>query len=81
MASDTVDPIDWSHPPPAWVVPVPPDLHVLHGVNAAYKSQDLLHQLGLERASKGMSDQRTACGATQAYGFITAHDKYLIFYL
>ena len=34
MASETVDPIDWSHPPPLWAVP--PDLHVLLGVNAAY---------------------------------------------
>ena len=22
MASDTVDPIDWSHPPPSWAVPL-----------------------------------------------------------
>ena len=41
MASETVDPIDWSHPPPSWSVP--PELHVLYGVNAAYKSQDLVH--------------------------------------
>ena len=51
MASETVDPIDGSHPPPSWAVP--PELHVLNGVNAAYKSQDLLHQPGLERASTG----------------------------
>ena len=38
-----------------------PELHVLHGVNAAYTSQDLLHQSGLEHASTGMPDQRTAC--------------------
>ena len=42
-------------PPPAWAVP--PELHVLHGVYAAYKSQDLLHQLELEHASTGMPDQ------------------------
>ena len=63
MASETVHPIDWSHPPPSWVVPT--DLHVLHGVNTAYKSQDLLQQPGLEHASTGMPDQRTACTATQ----------------
>ena len=37
----------------------------MHGVNAAYKSQDLLHQPGLERASTGMADQPTTCAATQ----------------
>ena len=42
MASETVDPIDWSYPPPSWAVP--PEQPVLHGVNAAYKSQDLLQQ-------------------------------------
>ena len=61
-ASETVDPINWSHPPPSWAVPSA--LHVLHGVNA-YKSQDLLHQPGLELASTGMLDQRTTCAATQ----------------
>ena len=55
MASEMVDPIDWSHPPTWWAVP--PELHVLHGVNAAYKSQDLLHQ-------PGMPDQCTTCVAT-----------------
>ena len=33
--------------------------------NAAYKSQDLLNQPGLERASTGMGDQRTTSAATQ----------------
>ena len=42
-----------------------PELHVLHGVNAAYKSQDLLHQPGLEHVSTGTPDQRTTCAATQ----------------
>ena len=58
-----VDQIDCSHTPPAWAVP--PELHVLHGVNAGYKSQDLLQQPGLEHASTGMPGQRTACAATQ----------------
>ena len=44
MASETVDPINWSHPPPSWAVP--PELHVMHGVNAAYKSQDLCSNRG-----------------------------------
>ena len=63
MASETVDPTDWSHHPPSWAVP--PELHLLHDVNAAYKSGDLLHQPGLERASTGMPDQHTTCAATQ----------------
>ena len=70
MASATVDPIDWSHPPPS--LAVPPKLHVLHGVNAAYKSQDLLHQPGLEHVSTGMPDQRTTCAATQIMSGLTA---------
>ena len=63
MESDTVDSIDWPHPPLSWAEL--PELHVLHGVSAAYKSQDLLHQPELEHASTGMPDQRTTCGATQ----------------
>ena len=63
MAAETVDPIDWSHPPPSWAVP--PELHVLLSVNAAYESQDLVHQPRLERASTAMPDQRTTCAATQ----------------
>ena len=59
MASEIVDPIDWSLPTPSQAVP--PELHVLHGVYAAYKSQDLLHQLGLEHTSMGMPDQCTIC--------------------
>ena len=50
-------------PPPSWAVP--PELYALHGVNAAYKSQDLLHQPRLEHASAGVPDQRTAYAATQ----------------
>ena len=70
MASETVHPIDWSHPPPSWAVP--PEFNVLHSVNASYKSQDLLEQPGIEHAdgrwqshSTGIPDQRTACAATQ----------------
>ena len=63
MASETVDPINWSHPPPSWAVPH--ELHVLHGVNTAHKSQDLLHQPGFEQVTTGMPDQHTTCAATQ----------------
>ena len=63
MVSEKVDPIDWSHTPPLFAVQ--PELKVLPGVNAAYKSQDLVHQPELERVSTGMPDQRTTCAATQ----------------
>ena len=66
MASETVDLIDWSHPPPSWAVPH--ELQVLHGVNAAYKLQDLLQQPGLEQSSTSMPVRRTACVATQGFG-------------
>ena len=48
-------------PPPS--LAVPPELHVLHCVNAACRSQDLLHQPGLEHASAGMPNQHTTCAA------------------
>ena len=60
MASETVDPIDWSQPTPSWAVPL--ELNVLHGMNAAYKSQDLLQQPGLKhvhgyaRPTQALSD-------------------------
>ena len=64
MALETVDPIDWPLPTTQhWAVP--PELHVLHGVDAGYKSQDLLQQPGSEHASLGTPGQRTARVATQ----------------
>ena len=39
--------------------------YILHCVNAAYKSQDLLQQPWVEHASTGMPDKRTAGPATQ----------------
>ena len=56
MADRTPHPYIWA---------VPPELHALHGVNAVYKSQDLLQQQGLEHASLDMLGQRSACAATQ----------------
>ena len=75
MASETVDPIDWLHPPPSWAVP--PEFHVLHGVNVGYKSQDLLQQPRGEHASWGMPGQRTACAATQGINVI-AQNLYMV---
>ena len=43
---------------------------VLHGVNAANKSEDLLQQPKIEHASTDVPDHRTACAATQ--GIITS---------
>ena len=40
MVSETVDPINWSHPPPSWAVP--PEHHVLHGAMWATTSEDRL---------------------------------------
>ena len=64
MASETVDALDWPLAPSIHRA-LPPELHVLHGVNAGYKSQDLLQQPGREHASVGMRGQRTACAAAQ----------------
>ena len=73
MATETVDPIDWLDPPPSWAVA--PKLHVLHGVNAGYKSQDLLQQPGLDRVSTCLQDQRTACAVTQVITKVIHEDR------
>ena len=62
MALETVDPIDWSHPT---LMGSTPELRELHGVNAFYKSQNLLQQPVLEHASTGMPAQRTTSAAAQ----------------
>ena len=33
MASEPVDPIDWSHPPPSWAVPPEPIVHSINQCN------------------------------------------------
>ena len=43
----------------------PPELHVVHGVNAGYRSQDLQLQPGRGHASVCMPGQLTAGAATQ----------------
>ena len=65
MASETVDPIDWSHPPPyTGPYPLSSTYWTLQS-GLCCKSQDLLHWESLDRATFGMPDQRTACAATQ----------------
>ena len=67
-ASETVDAIDWSHPLSS--LAVPPELHVLHGVNVGYKLQDLLQQPGREHASLDIPGHRTTCAATEGISTI-----------
>ena len=55
--------IVWLLPPTLHRV-VSLELHVLHGVNSGYNSQDLLQQPVRKHASLLMPGQRTACTAT-----------------
>ena len=52
MASETVDPIDWLHPPPTWAVP---PVHLVHSINRCSSAT-----AGIERATL----QPSACEAT-----------------
>ena len=64
MASETVDPIDWSHPPPyTGQYPLSSTYCTLQ-CGPSCKSQHLLHWVSRERATFGVPDQRTACAAT-----------------
>ena len=36
MASETVDPIDWSHPPPSWAVPLERHVHSINQCNLSW---------------------------------------------
>ena len=66
MASETVDPIDSSHPPPyTGQYPLSSTYCTLQ-CGLGCKSQNLLHWVSRERATFGMPDQRTACAATQS---------------
>ena len=62
MASETEDPLPGSYP--HHTQSVLPELHVLHDVNAQYKSQDLLQRVRREHATFGMPGKRTAWAAT-----------------
>ena len=65
MASETVDPIDWSHPPLyTWQYPLSSTYCTLQ-CGLGCESQDLLHWESLDRVTFRMPDQRTACAATQ----------------
>ena len=60
--SETVDPIDWSHPPLyTGQYPLSSTYCTLQ-CGLGCKSQDLPHWVCRERATFGMPDQRTACG-------------------
>ena len=61
MASETVDPIDWLHPPPhTGQYPLCSTYCALQ-CWLGCKSQDLLHWVSRDRATFGIPDQRTAC--------------------
>ena len=58
--------IDWPLPPTLHMA-VPPALHVLHGGNAGYKSQDFLQPLGSEHATLELPCRPThsLCGLSE----------------
>ena len=58
MASETVDKIDWSHPPPSWVVP--PERHV-HSINQSNLS-------GTRTCNRSMRGNHLANATTQSMG-------------
>ena len=66
MASETVDPIDWTFPLTIHMA-VPTELY-LHSANAGNKSQDLLQPVGSEHTTFGMPGHHTAYAAT--YGIV-----------
>ena len=73
MASETVDEIDWSQLTPT-LMGSTPELHVLHGVNATYKSKDLLQQPGLARSKMEGTKAEKSC-AGQVPELMTSKDK------
>ena len=69
MASETGDPIDW----PLFHTlhrAVPPELHVLHGIHAWHKLQDLLHSVRIEHTTFGMPD---LCGHSETLITVSCH--------
>ena len=71
MASETVDPIDWSHPPPSWAVL--PERHV-HSINRCNLS-------GTRTCNRSMRGNHLAYAATQgidAYQFIIEKNVWLV---
>ena len=65
MASETVDPIDWLHPPPYTRQYPLSSTYCTLQCGLGCKSQDLLLWVRRDRATFGIPDQRTACAATQ----------------
>ena len=57
MASETVDPINWSHPPPSWAVP--PE-RLVHSINQCNFS-------GNRTCNRSMRGNHLAYAATQHY--------------
>ena len=63
MASETVDPIDWSHPP--LYTGQYPLSSTYCTVQCGLQITRLVALVSRERATFGLPDQRTACAATQ----------------
>ena len=55
MASETVDPIDWSHPPPSWAVPSERHVHSINQCNLS----------GTRTCNRSMRGNHLAYAATQ----------------
>ena len=68
MASETVDPIDWSHPPPSWAVL--PERHV-YGINECNLS-------GTRTCNRSMRGNHPAYAATQGYICSISHLNHYI---
>ena len=69
MASETVDPIDWSHPPPSFAVP---PARLVHSINQCNLS-------GIQTCNRSMRGNRLAYAATQGMfqqGYIVALLQY-----
>ena len=58
MASETVDPIDWSHPPPSWAVPPERLVHSINQCNRSMRGNHLAYA-----ATQGM--HRQGCRQTR----------------
>ena len=76
MASETMDPTDWSHPHPTQGITLLAPR--IARCNAGYKSQDLLQTVRIERTTFGMPAQRTACATTQDKSILQGYSHNLL---
>ena len=69
MASETVDPIDWSHPPPSWAVP---HERLVHSINQCTSAESNVQH-------SSMRGNHLAYAATQ--GIASKQLKNLVIYV